>query len=44
MRLGDNVMIGLGSVVMKSFSSNSYAVGNPARLTPKLNRFNKYNR
>ena len=34
--IGDNVIIGAGSVVVKSIPSNSLAVGNPARVVKTL--------
>lgn len=35
--LGDNVVVGSGAVVTKSFPSNVVLVGNPARIIKKLN-------
>lgn len=35
--IGDNVIIGAGSVVTKSFPSNCIIVGNPARILEKKN-------
>jgi putative colanic acid biosynthesis acetyltransferase WcaB len=35
-RIGNNVIIGAGSVVVKSIPSNSIAVGNPARVIKEL--------
>ncbi len=35
--IGDNVIIGAGSVVCKSIPSNSVAVGNPARVVRPIN-------
>lgn len=35
--VGDNVVIGAGSVVTKSIPSNSMVVGNPARIIKRLN-------
>ncbi|WP_103068559.1 serine O-acetyltransferase [Aquimarina sediminis] len=41
--IGDNCIIGAGSVVTKSIPDNCTAVGNPARiLTKKINREMKY--
>ena len=33
--IGDNVLIGLGAVVIKDVESNSVMVGNPAKLLRK---------
>jgi acetyltransferase-like isoleucine patch superfamily enzyme len=33
--IGDNVIIGAGSVVVKDIPSNCIAVGNPARVVEK---------
>jgi putative colanic acid biosynthesis acetyltransferase WcaB len=35
--IGDNVIIGAGSVVTKDIPANSVAVGNPARVLEKKN-------
>lgn len=35
--IGDNCVIGAGSVINKSFDSNYIIVGNPARVVKKLN-------
>jgi len=37
--IGDNCLIGAGSVISKSISSNSVAVGNPAIIVSTLDRF-----
>jgi maltose O-acetyltransferase len=37
--LGDNVLVGAGSVVTKSFGSNCIIAGNPAKLIQKLNHY-----
>ena len=34
--VGDNCVIGAGSVVVKDIPANSVAVGNPARVIKKL--------
>lgn len=36
--IGDNVIIGAGSVVVKSIESNSVVAGNPAKLIRKINQ------
>jgi maltose O-acetyltransferase len=33
--IGDNVVVGSGSIVTKDIPSNSIAVGNPARIIRK---------
>lgn len=38
--IGDDVVIGAGSVVTKDISSNSVAVGNPARVVCTLDEYN----
>jgi acetyltransferase-like isoleucine patch superfamily enzyme len=35
--LGDNIIVGAGSVVTKSFEDNQVIAGNPARVLKKLN-------
>lgn len=37
--IGDNVVIGAGSVISKDISSNSVAVGNPARVICSFNEY-----
>ena len=37
--IGDNVVVGAGSVVSKDISSNSLAVGNPARIIKTLDDY-----
>ena len=37
--IGDNVIIGAGSVVTKSIPANSIAVGNPIRIVSTLDLF-----
>jgi UDP-3-O-[3-hydroxymyristoyl] glucosamine N-acyltransferase len=39
-KVGRNVMIGLGSVVMKPIPDNVYVLGSPAKEMPKMNRYN----
>lgn len=39
--IGDNVVIGAGSVVTKDIPSNSVAVGNPCRVIRQLNQHDK---
>ena len=37
-RIGDNTIVGAGSVVTKSLPANVIAVGNPARVIKKLDK------
>lgn len=39
--IGDNVVIGAGSIVTKDISSNSVAVGNPARVIKTIGEYLK---
>lgn len=37
MKIGNNVIIGAGAVVVKDIPDNSVAVGNPARVIRSIN-------
>ena len=37
--IGDNVVIGAGSVVNKDIPSNTVAVGNPCRVIKEINNY-----
>ena len=41
-KIGNNVVIGAGSVVTKNVPANSLAVGNPCRVIRQINKSEKY--